>query len=123
MACVAGELHELGSRMTAHFLEMAGFDVRYAGANVPTDALLAIVREDAPDLLVVSVSTTPYLDMMRLALMQVRDAVGEGLKIAVGGQAFSWAPVMAGQVDADIYGRDAPETVAAAERALGITPE
>jgi methanogenic corrinoid protein MtbC1 len=109
--------------MTAHFLEMAGFDVRYAGANVPTDALLAIVREDAPDLLVVSVSTTPYLDMMRLALMQVRDAVGEGLKIAVGGQAFSWAPVMAGQVDADIYGRDAPETVAAAERALGIPPE
>jgi methanogenic corrinoid protein MtbC1 len=122
VACVAGELHELGPRMTADFLEMAGFDVRYAGANVPTDALVATVREHAPDLLVVSVSTAPYLDALRLALLQVRDAVGNGLNIAVGGQAFTWVPVPPVEVGADMYGRDAPETVATARRALGITP-
>jgi methanogenic corrinoid protein MtbC1 len=36
LACVEGELHEVGARMASDFLEMAGFDVRFLGANVPT---------------------------------------------------------------------------------------
>ena len=35
VACVDDELHDLGARMVADFFEMAGFDVRYLGANLP----------------------------------------------------------------------------------------
>src|SRR5207302_9044196 len=54
VACVEGELHDLGARMVADFLEMAGFDVNYLGANVPAESLAELVRERRPDLLALS---------------------------------------------------------------------
>jgi methanogenic corrinoid protein MtbC1 len=120
VSCVGGELHELGTRITADFLEMAGFDVRYLGANVPTDTLVGTVREDPPDLLVCSVTMTFHIDSLRQMLLQAREAATSGLRLAVGGRAFNWAPGLVGQVGADIFGRDAPESVQAAKHAFGL---
>ena len=120
VSCVGGELHELGTRITADFFEMAGFEVRYLGANTPTDTLVAMVGEDPPDLLVLSVTMSFHLDTLRQAVWASREAAGDKLRLAVGGQAFTWAPALAGQLGADVYGRDARESVAAARRVLGI---
>lgn len=38
VACVGGELHEVGARMVADILEMEGWDSYYLGANTPTRA-------------------------------------------------------------------------------------
>ena len=119
--CVAGELHELGARITADLLEMGGFDVRFAGANVPTDTLVATTREDPPDLLVVSVTMAMHLDSLRQTVLQIREANSRPIHVAVGGQVFNSAPEIVAQTGADFYGRDALETVAAARRMLGIT--
>jgi MerR family transcriptional regulator, light-induced transcriptional regulator len=116
VSCVGGELHELGTRITADFLEMAGFEVRYLGANVPDETLVARVREDPPDLLVASVTMSVYLDSLRQIIGRVRDIVGSKLHMAVGGHAFNLAPGLANQIGADVYGRDALATVEAARR-------
>ncbi|HTV24253.1 MAG TPA: B12-binding domain-containing protein, partial [Polyangiaceae bacterium] len=43
VACVEGELHDFPSRLVADALDLAGFEVRYLGANTPTKHLLAMV--------------------------------------------------------------------------------
>ena len=123
VSCVGGELHELGTRVTADFFEMAGFDVRYLGANVPTDTLLGMIREEQPDLLVASVTMTFHLESLRQLVDCSREAVGDKLHLAVGGHAFTFAPSMVTELGAEIYGRDARESIAAAERVFGLIPE
>ena len=89
VACVDDELHDLGARMVADFFEMAGFGVRYLGANLPTDGLIGIVREDPPDLVVLSVTMAFHLDAAREAVPRLREAVGDRLRVGLGGQAFA----------------------------------
>jgi MerR family transcriptional regulator, light-induced transcriptional regulator len=123
VACVSGELHELGTRITADFFEMAGFDVRYLGANVPTDSLVGMVREQRPDLLVLS-ATMSFLDEAELAesVRRSREAVGNSLRVAVGGRAFDLVPALVDQLGAEVYGRTAPESVARAREVMGLEP-
>jgi MerR family transcriptional regulator, light-induced transcriptional regulator len=122
VACVGGELHELGARITADFFEMAGFEVRYLGANAPTDTLVAALREEQPDLLIASVTMNLHLDRWRELVLQSREAIGNKLRLAVGGHAFAWAPSLVDELGADIYGRDAPDSVSAACRLLDLAP-
>jgi MerR family transcriptional regulator, light-induced transcriptional regulator len=114
VASVGGELHDLGTRTTADFFEMAGFEVRYLGASTPTDSLVALVREDPIDLLVLSLTMSFHLDTLREAVHRTRAAAGDGLRVAVGGQAFTWVPSLVQDLGAEIYGRDATESVALA---------
>jgi methanogenic corrinoid protein MtbC1 len=119
VACVEGDLHEVGARVGSDFLEMAGFDVRFLGANVPTDSLVRMVREHPPDLLALSVTMTYHLPALRDALARVR-AVAPRLPLAVGGLAFSWAPGLERELDVSFFGRDARELVSAACQTLGV---
>jgi methanogenic corrinoid protein MtbC1 len=119
LACVEGELHEVGARMASDFLEMAGFDVRFLGANVPTSHLVRMVREQTPDLLALSVTMTYHLPALRAALEQAR-AAAPRLPMAVGGLAFSWVPGLEKELNVTFHGRDARELVASACRTLGV---
>ena len=119
VSCVEGELHEVGARMASDFLEMAGFDVRFLGANVPTSHLVRMVREQMPDLLALSVSMTYHLPALRTALDQVR-ALFPRLPIAVGGLAFTWVPGLERELGVSFHGKDARELVASACRTLGV---
>jgi methanogenic corrinoid protein MtbC1 len=92
VACVEGELHELGARLAADFLEMAGFVVHFLGANVPTDSLVAMVRSELPHLVVLSSATTLHLAQLRAAVSRIRLVGGDALPIAVGGAVCAWAP-------------------------------
>jgi methanogenic corrinoid protein MtbC1 len=119
LACVEGELHEVGARVASDFLEMAGFDVRFLGANVPTSHLVRMVREQTPDLLALSVTMTYHLPALRTALEQVRAAAPK-LPIAVGGLAFTWAPGLEKDLSVTFHGSDARALVASACRTLGV---
>jgi len=116
VACVEGELHDLGARMVADFLEMAGFEVAYLGANVPVENLVALVRERRPDLLALSATSGRCLAALRRAVAAVR-AVGDGrIPIAAGGQVFLRRPDLNRRLGIDIHARDAGGLIAVTER-------
>lgn len=119
VSCVEGELHEVGARMASDFLEMAGFDVYFLGANVPTEHLASMVREEKPDLVVLSVAITYHLPALKAAVARLRQEHPR-LPIAVGGGALSWAPELERGLDVAYCGKDARELVAAACRLLGV---
>ena len=89
VACVEDEFHDLGAHMVADLLDMAGFDTRFLGANVPTASLVAAVRAESPQLLVLSATLTANLDALRRTIIAVRDTVKSRVALAVGGQALA----------------------------------
>ncbi|MCY0999393.1 cobalamin-dependent protein [Myxococcus sp. MISCRS1] len=119
VSCVEGELHEVGARMASDFLEMAGFDVRFLGANVPPEHLARMLREQTPHLLALSVTMSYHLPALRRAVEAARE-VAPHLPIAVGGHAFRWAPGLEKELDVTFHGKDARELVSAACRTLGV---
>lgn len=56
ISCVEGERHYLGARMVADLLLIDGWRVDYLGPDVPTSALLAIIRRRRPRLVGLSVT-------------------------------------------------------------------
>jgi methanogenic corrinoid protein MtbC1 len=119
VSCVEGELHEVGARMASDFLEMAGFDVYFLGANVPTDHLVTMVCEEKPDLVVLSVAITYHLPALKQAVARLRTE-HPLLPIAVGGGALAWVPGLERELEVAYCGKDARELVAAACRLLGV---
>ncbi|MBN8230441.1 cobalamin-dependent protein [Corallococcus macrosporus] len=119
MACVEGELHEVGARMASDFLEMAGFDVRFLGANVPADHLARMVRETPPNLLALSVTMPFHMPQVREAVRKVRE-VSPSLPIAVGGLAFDWGPVLEEELAVTFFGKSVRELVSTTCRTLGV---
>ena len=120
VACAEDELHDLGARMAADFFEMAGFDVRYLGANLPTDSLVGMVREDPPDLVALSVTMAFHLDAARAVVRQLREGAGDRMHVALGGQAFTWAADLPAQLGADVYGGSIVDALASARCVLGL---
>lgn len=119
LSCVEGELHELGARMASDFLEMAGFDVRFLGANVPTEHLVREVVGSRPHLLALSVTMTYHVPALRKAVAAVRE-VSPMLPMAVGGLAFTWVPGLEADLGVPFFGKDARELVAAACRMFEV---
>jgi methanogenic corrinoid protein MtbC1 len=119
VACVEGELHDLGALMTADFLEMAGFEVSYLGANVPTASLTELVRHRPPHLLALSATAPSSVATLRRAVAAVRRVSEGGVPLAVGGQVFRHRPELARQLAADVHARDARAATTAIHRLLG----
>ena len=92
VATVEGELHDMGARVTADFLEMAGYDVRYLGASVPADHLVSMIAEEKPDLLALSTTIPTHLPMLERTVARVCEATGGELPILLGGRAFANVP-------------------------------
>ena len=118
VACVEGEFHDFPSRLVGDFLDLGGFDVLYLGANVPTDHLMAMLRDTTPDLLALSVTMSFNVPALRAALVRVRAEL-PSLPILVGGHALSWEPGIAAEFDVDTCGMDPESVVAAARRLAG----
>jgi len=107
LACVEGELHDLGARIASDFLEMAGFQVTFAGANTPVDSLIALARAAKPDLLALSVSLSFHMPALRRTIARARAELGADLPIAVGGAAIAWDPCAAEELGAAVLGGNA----------------
>jgi methanogenic corrinoid protein MtbC1 len=111
VACVEGELHDMGGRMGADFLEMAGFDVRFLGADVPTPSLLEMIDTERPDVVGLSVAMTYHLPSLIKAVQAIRAAHGRELPILVGGHVAAWAPGLQRALDVQVVGTNADELV------------
>lgn len=104
VACVEGEQHELPARLVADQLDVAGFEVRFVGADAPVDALLDLLKKERPQLVALSVSMSFNVPQLRETVGRIR-AECPGLKILAGGRALTWAPQTAkelGLVEIDI---------------------
>jgi MerR family transcriptional regulator, light-induced transcriptional regulator len=117
VTCVEGEFHDLGARMVADLLELDGFVVRFLGASLPTDSLLAMVEEERPHLLVLSVTMLERWSAVRDVVARVRATHGSAVRIVVGGQLVRWLPdASMDSVEVDLIARDALETLEFARR-------
>jgi methanogenic corrinoid protein MtbC1 len=120
VACVEGEQHDMGARVAAEFVEMAGFDVRVLGASVPRDTLVATVRQSPPDLLVLSATMTFHVPQLRDTVLQSREAGGDRVRLAIGGHALTWTPRLVEQLAIDVPHGSAPQMIQSACRVLGV---
>ena len=120
LACVEGELHDMGIRVAADVLEMEGFDVRLLGGNVPLDDLIARLRRERGDVLALSVTMTFNLPALRTAVPAVREAIGPDLPILAGGHAFAWSPDAAAGLDLAARSDDAMTMVRDVRQIVGV---
>jgi len=119
VACVNGELHDFPARLIADALDLAGYETRFLGADVPTASLLSVIEQEKPDLVALSVTMTFNAPALKAAVSEVRRANGGKVRILVGGHALVNRPDFATEIGADATARDARELVAAASRLLG----
>ena len=115
LATVAGDLHDIGKNLVASMLEGCGFEVINLGVDVPSEKLIAAIKENNADILCLSALLTTTMNYMKDVIEALKaDGLRDKVKVMVGG-----APVtalFAEQVGADGYSEDASEAVALARR-------
>ena len=112
VACLAGNYHEIGPRMLADFLQMAGYDARFLGANTPTDSLLAMIDEVKPDVVGLASTTNAQVEQVQHAIERIRgDFTAYRPTIMVGGLAFNLIDGLWQQVGGDVWGMDAGQAI------------
>jgi MerR family transcriptional regulator, light-induced transcriptional regulator len=115
VACVSGDLHELGARMVGDFFEMAGWDAYFCGANTPHAAVVQSVVERAADVLAVSATMGYHLHAVQDLIELVRaDPRCARLRVMVGGHPFTVDPTLWRTLGADGTAADADAAVALA---------
>ena len=116
LCCVEGELHDFPARLAADTLDLAGFEVRYLGADVPTQRILRRVQEERPDLVALSATMAFNLSNVHETVRQLRVRTGRALPIIVGGAACTSASAL----NADGAATQAEEIIALAQHLLGL---
>ena len=105
VVCPTEEYHEIGARKVADFFELAGFDATFVGANTPQEEILEAIGVLKPTYVAVSVTNTYSLVPARRVLGQLRDLrerLGFGFRIVVGGNAFLKNPELVRELGADL---------------------
>ena len=118
IACVEGELHDLPARLVSDLLEIDGFEVRFLGANVPHDDLVAMVRDERPALVGLSVTMSFNLPALREAVARLR--VVTDAPIFVGGHALAWSPGIDKELDLHVAGSTPDAVLATARHLTGL---
>ncbi len=108
LSCIEGELHQVGLRMLADFLEGDGWEVLYLGALTPTTGLGEFVAEMAPAAVGLSVTLPTHVEVARVAISAIR--AHSDAYILVGGGAFGGTGSGAEALGADGF---APHAAAA----------
>ncbi len=85
LACVEGEQHVLGLRMSADLLEVAGFRTHFLGGDVPRESLLEFVQARSPAVVVLSVKRAELGDALLAELESLREGGGAPTRIVVAG--------------------------------------
>ncbi len=113
--CISGELHELGARMVADYLEMEGWDSYYFGANTPVESVVRSVQDLCPHVVAISATMTFHVSRVATLVQTLRELDGgKRLRIMVGGYPFNIAPELWRTIGADGYAPDAEGAIAVA---------
>lgn len=112
IACVAGELHEIGARMIADFFEMSGWNSYYLGASTPTASTVSAVEGYNAQILAISVTMTPNIPVAEQLIKAVKDNPATvHVKVVVGGYPFNIAPALHKKIGADMVAGNARKAV------------
>lgn len=108
---VQGDLHDIGKNLVAMMWKGASFKVIDLGTNVSSERFVQAVREHGAGIVGLSTLLTTTMPAMQRAVREIREQLGGGVKIVIGG-----APVTAEyarQIGADSYAPDAASAVGA----------
>ena len=106
VACTPGELHAVGARFVADFLEGDGWEVAMLGPSSPTGAVVDLVQTTRPALVALSTTLPANLGAAR-ALLQELDKIEPRPFLVAGGSAYAGRGLMAEGWGADAYAADA----------------
>ena len=121
LACVAGNHHSVGLRMVADAFQLAGWDVQYLGADVPTAAIIRQAAEWQAHLVGLSVAFAHQLPVAKEVIAQLAERFGSARPAAIiGGLAINRFSRLADMVGADVFSADASAAVGAAARLVGV---
>ena len=112
-----GELHAVGARFVADFLEADGWNVIELGASTPIGDLVRLVDRAGPDLVALSTTLTSNLARASEAVAGLR-ALPHRPLIAVGGNAYHGDRALAESLGADLFAADAGSFVDALRERL-----
>jgi methanogenic corrinoid protein MtbC1 len=121
VACVEGELHDFPARLVADALDLAGYDTRFLGADVPTGSLIDVLEQENPDLLALSITMPIHATALRRQVKSVREQTGGRIPIAVGGLACAQLQEITAEIRPAILASSAQEMVDAANRLFGLS--
>lgn len=118
MACVGGELHEIGARMVADFFEMEGWDTYFLGANTPVDSILQTVADRNADILALSATMTFHVEIVKEIIDSLRQKGAGKTRVLVGGYPFNLSEGLWQRVGADGFAPDAEGALLAARQIM-----
>jgi methanogenic corrinoid protein MtbC1 len=102
LLCGPTEGEELGAQLAVDLLEAAGFDVRFGGAGVANDEVLAELGEVQPTALVLWASAASDAPAIRGLIDTIRSIGGHpDLRVVCGGGVFNRASGLAEEIGAD----------------------
>lgn len=118
-ASVGNEMHEIGVRMVADFLEIEGWDTHYLGARTPPSSIIEAICVRKADVVGLSATISHHVRTVAEIIAAIRaDDRCRDTKILVGGYPFMLSPTLWKSVGADAFARDAAEAVEEADRLL-----
>lgn len=103
LACVAGNVHDIGVRAITDFFEIAGWQAINLGSDVPTEEIARSVQFFDADVVVLAATLDPDLKMVERAIERIRALEDRRVKVIVGGLAFEKVPELWRSVGADGY--------------------
>jgi len=107
VACVQGDLHEIGPRMVADLFQANGWDSHFLGSDTAPGMVASFAEHVDAELVALSAMMTGNLPALaaQIALLRARDVDGKR-KILVGGHPFSLDADLWRRVGADGYAAD-----------------
>jgi len=112
VACVSDELHAVGGRMVADFLEADGWRVTFLGQLTPGLELADLAAEHSAQVVALSAALPERVPRVAEVCAALR-ALDPAPFVLVGGQAFGGSAERALRTGADAYAADAEAAVAA----------
>jgi len=114
---VAGDIHDIGKTIVTSMLSGSGYRVIDVGIDVSAETFARVGRTTSSDFVAISALTTTTMLGMRDVIQALeKEGIRRQVKVMVGG-----APVterFAGEIGADLYGKNAYEAVLRANEAM-----
>lgn len=120
IACVSNELHEMGIRMVADFLELEGFNTYYLGASVPQRSIIQTIYEKKADVLALSATISTHVRHAAAIIEEIKGSpAGAGVKVIVGGYPFNVDEELWKKIGAHGYAADMSSAVEKVSSLIG----
>ena len=115
IATVAGDLHDIGKNIVAILLKGEGYEVIDLKIDVPTDKIVAAVKEHKAPFLGLSALLTTTMENMGEVIEKLKaEGIRDQVKVLIGGAPTS--SEFAKQIGADVHCEDAFQAIEALRR-------